>query len=689
MSLSKMRDKINAERDEVIIDKLIARFFRKQDKAKRERLKNPPKQKKKEKKREKEREEIKEEPKVMYTRSGNHHSSNVKYTRSGNHHISHHFYEDSEEPPELLYGRNKSQSTLKSTTSTSNSQNLRQQENHRNRMIVVREMKRRTMILSTIASLFYAVGNFRAAEKVYIFYLELVESNYGINCLEMSNCYYLIGVFYLENNYLKKAITCFRRSSEIRKDKLGPEHLTVSDCYYNMAIGYCMAQKLDFAKRIAHDCLGMRLNQKGENCLSTAKVFELLGRIHREMKDYETAIQRYEKSLKIMQNVFFDEDNEHIKRVGLKIKVLQSRIQARIQRQALHIQDRRNSLNKDFYKFLKEKEIERIVMQSIREREEVTNMDPKVLKELKHLMDKRKEVKDFRLKKPGRSRSGTPRNLRLESPLKPKKKKNSGLNDSSQSSSQDTERLFNKHKIKLNQPILDVINSASQSSMFDKSIPSNSGVNSRKTSNLHSPRRGKDIMRQSSVFHVDDFSAKRPIIHMNDMDYRDTTVFDLINRTNSVNPFAIKDTAEIKENKPPALRNQKLLDDQGVRYVPNLPRVARSGASTPLSGSTLYKARFDENDEEFDRDLDTQALSAEDAIYEINECGMAFRESLDPDQRMELTKLVDLVFNKSVLDEMYKPFEDVIKSAFYKGLNGEQKREFIEHNRRVFKDEIF
>lgn len=57
-------------------------------------------------------------------------------------------------------------------------------------------------------------------EKAYIFYIKIIESNYGINSIETSNCFFLIGGFYLENNYLKKAMACFRKCLDIRVREL-------------------------------------------------------------------------------------------------------------------------------------------------------------------------------------------------------------------------------------------------------------------------------------------------------------------------------------------------------------------------------------------------------------------------------------------------------------------------------------
>lgn len=67
------------------------------------------------------------------------------------------------------------------------------------RFLLNNELKKRTNLLSVLASLFYAVGDYKNCEATYVKYIRLVENNYGNGALEISNCYFLIGVFYLQH----------------------------------------------------------------------------------------------------------------------------------------------------------------------------------------------------------------------------------------------------------------------------------------------------------------------------------------------------------------------------------------------------------------------------------------------------------------------------------------------------------
>lgn len=99
------------------------------------------------------------------------------------------------------------------------------------RFLLNNELKKRTNLLSILASLFYAVGDYKNCELIYVKYVKLVENNFGSNTLEISNCYFLIGVFYLQHKSHLKALACFKKALEIRLGKLGERHESISDCW--------------------------------------------------------------------------------------------------------------------------------------------------------------------------------------------------------------------------------------------------------------------------------------------------------------------------------------------------------------------------------------------------------------------------------------------------------------------------
>ncbi len=61
------------------------------------------------------------------------------------------------------------------------------------------ELQKRCQLVSLIANLFYAVGDVRACEAAYAKYVRLIEMVMGAESMETSNCYFLVGVFYIQH----------------------------------------------------------------------------------------------------------------------------------------------------------------------------------------------------------------------------------------------------------------------------------------------------------------------------------------------------------------------------------------------------------------------------------------------------------------------------------------------------------
>ena len=139
-------------------------------------------------------------------------------------------------------------------------------------MIIIKELKRRTSVLACFAALFYNVGQLKSTEEVYIIYIQMIEQNYGVQSLETSNCYYLVGIFYLENSYLKKAMACMKRALEIRLAHVGPNHSSISDCYFNIGTIFYVHGNRSKANQWILQALSIRLMNTGENNLYVARV---------------------------------------------------------------------------------------------------------------------------------------------------------------------------------------------------------------------------------------------------------------------------------------------------------------------------------------------------------------------------------------------------------------------------------
>ena len=75
-------------------------------------------------------------------------------------------------------------------------------------------------------------------------YTKVVEAKFGANSLELSNCYFFLATFYLETQSYHKSCVCLKQCAEIRAEKLGYLHATVSDVLINLGVvQYCRGRE--------------------------------------------------------------------------------------------------------------------------------------------------------------------------------------------------------------------------------------------------------------------------------------------------------------------------------------------------------------------------------------------------------------------------------------------------------------
>lgn len=228
-------------------------------------------------------------------------------------------------------------------------------------------MKKRTSLLSAIGALYFNIGNLRGTEKTYVWYLNLIETNFGKDALETSNCFYLIGSFYLENNYLKKSLACFRRALKIRVKNLGKEHTSVSDCYYNIGLILYLGGRQEKALDWIWNALAIRIQNCGEENIHVAKIYEVLGLIFMESGDDRNAIEKFKSCLKIKHALLSNPNHPEILSVVQNLKILLEKIEERKLEKKRKIREMElkekiggsNAQIDGYVDFLKMKEIER------------------------------------------------------------------------------------------------------------------------------------------------------------------------------------------------------------------------------------------------------------------------------------------------------------------------------------------
>lgn len=90
-------------------------------------------------------------------------------------------------------------------------------------------LQKKLNLISCIGNLSYAIGV--ECISYYVLYTKIIMTFFGPDSHEASNCYFLIGCYYAEEGYFKKAIECFKKSANIRGAFAG-------DCLYNIGILY-------------------------------------------------------------------------------------------------------------------------------------------------------------------------------------------------------------------------------------------------------------------------------------------------------------------------------------------------------------------------------------------------------------------------------------------------------------------
>lgn len=100
--------------------------------------------------------------------------------------------------------------------------------------------------LGIIASFFNSIGLSTQCEEVYVKYITLIEEFYGRDSMETANAYFMIGVYYFEQEQFQKSLACFIKTLYLRRNSLGESSLGAADCHYNMGILY---KKLNIGKR--------------------------------------------------------------------------------------------------------------------------------------------------------------------------------------------------------------------------------------------------------------------------------------------------------------------------------------------------------------------------------------------------------------------------------------------------------
>lgn len=151
-------------------------------------------------------------------------------------------------------------------------------------------LQKRLNLISCIGNLCYAIGV--SCISFYVLYTKIIITFFGPDSYEASNCYFLIGCYYAEEGYFRKAIECFKKSANIRGQLAG-------DCLYNIGILYKLQGEPSKALEILEKALKLRESQYGEDSSKVAEINEIMGIIYTELNDFKTGMLEYEKAFQL------------------------------------------------------------------------------------------------------------------------------------------------------------------------------------------------------------------------------------------------------------------------------------------------------------------------------------------------------------------------------------------------------
>lgn len=503
-----------------------------------------------------------------------------------------------------------------SNLTTSERTLLTKTESTKNNLLIIRELKRRSMVLSTIAAMFSAVGNFFFAEKAYVYYIRQVEANYGLNSVEVSNCYFIVGAFYLENNYLKKSIACYRKALDIRVRSLGKDHNSVADCYFNIAILFKMAGRKQRALTWLEYALNIRIQNNGEANKHVANIYELFGLVYEDLSQDKNSVRMFKKCLKIREILYTDPKHFEIYRAAKNLKRALEKIEKfKVENKVKKLEFETNEYGASrlFDGYLRKKAMENIKKTKAEEQKASTFLiNPKII-------DK----------------------IRFENNLISSSRNNTDRVDGT-----DTQRTFGREDMGDNENFLKRRRGGEDPGHSSERVANNNPFQ------FKSQMRARDKPRLSDHNQKGRRNAQAG-----------GSIFDFVNNIAGMN---------MKSFIP-----QKEKSDGSF---------SPSDIESELSSDKELQSVMMSEEDFIDKDIN-EIISMHESIYEVEE-DEEFVNELDHEQRALLVKLKDQVFNKSVLDEAYKPVQDVKLSEFYQSLDPRMRKKFRETNPSIFKDDI-
>ena len=567
-----------------------------------------------------------------------------------------------------------SERTMSEEFSNMNIEQLESEKNKiRSNLLVTREVKKRTALLSTIATGYYNIGNIKGTEKAYAMYVKIIEANFGLESIEASNCYYLVGSFYLENNYLKKAMACFKRALVIRLKQLGKEHLAVADCFYNVGLVLYLAGRHDDAMKWFWNALAVRIQSTGEDNIHVAKIYEVLALIFMEAGDEKNAIEKFKACLRIKHTLLSSANHPEILTVVENLKTLMKKIEMRKkekEKKMLELRMQQQKENELVDKYLK-------LMMS-KEKREMQNKMQKSSKmrkmfnssNFKKIMKSGMKLKEFTLQPSEESRNpfADPRTDEVQIGGETARtfgaidsnnmaalgrgSSNDGIEEAGGTESSQRFKDFKKPALNIFSGLSSIIGIGKQNS-GNQTSKSNPG----EEENTDPP--ASDQKSKTSLMGV--------ISDMKGKDFKSMFLAGLKKSGASIP----SNQASASPSEVPLLTNQNKGFDKSISFNYQLTQ--------DMDEEPYKKPKFAESQSFSESDDDD-----DDGIFILQDGGTNFTNQLSEKQVKDLNKLKFYIKEKSTFDQSYHPRKDIVKSNFYRSLPQHLKEEFKKKNKPIF-----
>ena len=127
--------------------------------------------------------------------------------------------------------------------------------------------------------------------------LALLSQNYGVDNEDVADTCNCLAETLISRCELDDAITYLERALAIRRKKLGALDLNIASTLYNLAMVSQTKGNWSNAMKYGKEALRIQRMTVGDNSPITLKTLECIGRVHRDKRDFEAAIQCFDKCI--------------------------------------------------------------------------------------------------------------------------------------------------------------------------------------------------------------------------------------------------------------------------------------------------------------------------------------------------------------------------------------------------------